>query len=621
VPDGLGGWYIGGRFTRVGSQQRQNLAHILPDLTVDRNWNPGANGDVKALVVKDNIVYAGGDFTRIGGGNRKRLAAIGADGELLVNWDPDVNDPEREKNKIPQRVNALVVSGNTVYAGGDFSIVGGNVSNGLVAIGTDGVIDIGWNPSAEGGSVKSLAVAGNIVYAGGEFTTIGGVTRNRLAAIVGGAGDNRGSLTGWNPNVEDGSVNALALSGNGNTVYVGGSFTTIGGVGRNRLVALKTADGSVRPRWNLNLDREVNTLAVIDNVVYVGINGQRRSRLAALRTDGTVIDRWNPRPNNNVNTLAVSGDTLYVGGVFTTIGRASVVRKRLAATGPDGNLTSWNPSVDRTIESGGDVRVNSLAYAGNTIYAGGTFNSVNGIVAKNLVAINTVGNGSVNTDWVADADDTVRSLVLDSNGVLYAGGDFTQIGGDGRNFRVTRNSLVAISSDGTLNGWNPGANGPVHTLAVVKGINTNKEIIYIGGSFTEAAGVARGALAAVGVDGVLDSWDPELKLDGQGTVLASSLAISGNTVYVGGKFTGVGGNNGYANLASIDINGTVNTGWNPQVDKEVNVLTVSKNIVYAGGIFDKVNSVCNTKRWDRCSCYRLETCFSNGWWWCSCAAG
>ena len=60
VSDGLGGWYIGGSFTRVGDFDRQNLAHILPDKTVDPNWNPGAENIVSVLVVDNNIIYVGG---------------------------------------------------------------------------------------------------------------------------------------------------------------------------------------------------------------------------------------------------------------------------------------------------------------------------------------------------------------------------------------------------------------------------------------------------------------------------------------------------------------------------------------------------------------------------------
>ena len=56
-------------------------------------------------------------------------------------------------------------------------------------------------------------------YIGGDFTTVGGLARNRLAHITA-----AGTVDAWNPNA-DNSVWALAVSGS--TVYVGGNFTTL----------------------------------------------------------------------------------------------------------------------------------------------------------------------------------------------------------------------------------------------------------------------------------------------------------------------------------------------------------------------------------------------------------
>ena len=65
VPDGSGGWYIGGLFTYVGASSRLNLAHIRPDKTVD-SWNPSPNGAVNTIALAGSTVYLGGNFTKIG---------------------------------------------------------------------------------------------------------------------------------------------------------------------------------------------------------------------------------------------------------------------------------------------------------------------------------------------------------------------------------------------------------------------------------------------------------------------------------------------------------------------------------------------------------------------------
>jgi len=77
-----------------------------------------------------------------------------------------------------------------------------------------------WNPNASG-DVDALALSGQAVYAGGSFTSIGGRGRNNLAAL----NARTGQATAWNPNA-GGDVDALALSGQ--TLYAGGGFGSIG---------------------------------------------------------------------------------------------------------------------------------------------------------------------------------------------------------------------------------------------------------------------------------------------------------------------------------------------------------------------------------------------------------
>ncbi len=60
-------WYIGGWFSTVGDAERNNLAYIRANGTLDPAWDPSANAAVHALAVSGNVVYAGGEFTIIGG--------------------------------------------------------------------------------------------------------------------------------------------------------------------------------------------------------------------------------------------------------------------------------------------------------------------------------------------------------------------------------------------------------------------------------------------------------------------------------------------------------------------------------------------------------------------------
>src|SRR5689334_14320019 len=102
APDGSGGCYIGGSFTSVAGVARLNLAHLRADGTLD-GWNPGADGDVRALAVSGSTVYAGGDFTSIGGQARNYIAALDATSGLAMAWNPGANNV----------IISLAVSGDT----------------------------------------------------------------------------------------------------------------------------------------------------------------------------------------------------------------------------------------------------------------------------------------------------------------------------------------------------------------------------------------------------------------------------------------------------------------------------------------------------------------------------
>ncbi|HRN73178.1 MAG TPA: delta-60 repeat domain-containing protein, partial [Ginsengibacter sp.] len=92
VPDGAGGWYIGGDFTEVGGIPRNYIARINADGSVN-NWNPGADNYIRALAISGNTLYAGGDFSNIGGMSRSFLAAFDLTTGNIKSWSADTDAP------------------------------------------------------------------------------------------------------------------------------------------------------------------------------------------------------------------------------------------------------------------------------------------------------------------------------------------------------------------------------------------------------------------------------------------------------------------------------------------------------------------------------------------------
>jgi urease beta subunit len=581
VPDGSGGWYLGGSFQTIGSASRRGLAQINAAGNVT-SWNPGVNNTVFSLAVSGSTVYVGGNFATLGGGgggtaSRSQIGAVDAATGAATGWNPGANGA----------VNALAVSGSTVYAGGSFTTLGGG-GTGTATRTRIGAVDAAtgaatsWDPGANN-LVSALVVSGSSVYAGGSFTTLGGggsgtATRLRIGALDA----STGAATGWNPGA-NGTVNVLALSGS--TLYAGGSFTSLGGGGttsRSQIGAIDAATGAATG-WNPGANGAVNALVVSGSTVYVGggfstLGGggagtSSRSLIGALDAATGAATSWSPGATGSVTALGVSGPTVFVGAsAGSSIG--ATVRDRLAQVDAAGNLTSWDPGANGT--------VNTLVVSGSTVYAGGSFTALGGggtgtTTRLRIGALDTA-TGAV-TGWNPGANSTVNVLAM-AGSTLYAGGGFTTLGGGGSG-TASRSRIGAVDAGtGAATGWNPGANNTVSALAV------SGSTLYAGGSFTTLGGGGSGT-ASRSLIGALDagtgaatSWNPGANNG------VSALAVSGSTVYVGGAFTTLGGGGSgttsRSKIGAVDGTGAA-TSWNPGANSTVNALVVSGATVYEGG--------------------------------------
>jgi hypothetical protein len=325
------------------------------------------------------LLMWGGGFTSIGPEWvwRNGLAALDLATGRVTSWDPHPDEAY---------ILSLATRGNTVYVGGSFSRVSGEVRPNLAAFDVrDGTLT-SWNPSANGG-VKALAVRGSTVYAGGQFTGIGGQTRHYLAAID----SVTGTATPWDPDPDD-FVEAITVEGN--TVYVGGWFAHMRGLPQHRVIAaIDAATGEIR-EWQGERDGVVGAIAVKDDTVYVGglffhMGGQPRRDLAAIDATSGLATEWNPvlgpgigGDYSDVRALQVQGNTLYAGGDFGSVN--GVTRNYLAAldatTGDP--IAGWDPNPDGFIWA--------MALGPRTVYAAGGYERMNGVPVGSIAALSAV---------------------------------------------------------------------------------------------------------------------------------------------------------------------------------------------------------------------------------------
>lgn len=584
VPDGSGGWFIGGDFDKVGGQSRLNIAHVRGDQTIDPSWNPGTNNTVRALVVSAGYLYIGGDFSTVAGLTRTRLAALSVTTGVPRNdWTPTASAAVRT-------MAMATVSGTTyVVIAGSFTTVNSTSHRRLARIrASDGASDDGWLPGILDDSVNALAIAGSTVYVAGSFDEFDdpnsstNLTRHGLGSFD----LSTGAPTAWTVDVGGGFVNALLHDGS--RLYAGGGFTSIGGESVAGLAAIDLGTGAVDTGWTPDPQvslgfPNVYALALHGTNLVVGgsftsIGGELRDDLAIVSRSGSgaAISGFAPNvmrdENTEVTALAVNGSDLYVGGDFRSVG--GVDRGYLAAFSvDDGTATSWNPVADGPVEA--------LAKRGtSTLYVGGSFSTIAGQAHANLAALNT--SGALLPSAVPAVNGAVYGMVVDDTAAqLVIGGAFTTIETE----QHARLAAIDLASGHVLP-WAPSVDGAVIAIALTS------TRAYIGGNFTTVGVSARPNLAAVNrTTGVADSWNPQPN----GRVAAIQVEGAG-PVFAGGDFTTLGGSVTRTNLAAIDqVTGAPTTWRSDATGGAVHALWLRDTALYVGGEFTSIDGTARNR--------------------------
>jgi uncharacterized delta-60 repeat protein/uncharacterized repeat protein (TIGR01451 family) len=263
---------------------------------------------------------------------------------------------------------------------------------------------------------------------GGAFTALNGVPRNRLARM-----DNNGlpDLTFDPGSGANDSVTAMVLDGNQKAV-IGGLFTSINGKNRYHVARLNT-DGSLDTSFNPGTGANGAVWAVAvqsDGKIVIGgeftsYNGTNRNYIARLNSDGSLDATFDPGvgPNGIVQALAVeSSGSILIGGNFTTVsGSLMSSIARLKSTG----------AVDTTfnIGSGGiDGPVYCLVeQPDGRVIVGGSFSTVNYLSRNGIVRLKSTGSVDETFDPGTGADGAVYSVAMQSDGKVLLGGLFTTV--------------------------------------------------------------------------------------------------------------------------------------------------------------------------------------------------
>ncbi|HEY1016411.1 MAG TPA: hypothetical protein VGE07_27120 [Herpetosiphonaceae bacterium] len=583
--------YAAGRFRQAGGATANSVARWD-----GRDWRPlgggitrlsGSPGLVNDLVWWRGELYAGGVFDAAGG-----VAAY-----CLARWNGSRWAPVGDGSiaEAPNGgVTALEVYNDELYVAGYFSRAGNLAASRIVRWDGNRWASLGpgvGGPSGTG--AEALAIHNNSLYVGGVFTQTGTLAAHNIARWDGGqwsAAGNAASQTG--ERIE-------TLLSTGGNLYAGGQFSGLGG---SDAKAVARWDGT---RWNAvgpadaEAPSRASALTLRQGVLYAGSAGG-----AMIRTwDG---GRWRQAAaGGQIRDFAQTAQALYVGGSFEIArrtshpladfiygGAAQLQDGAFVALGnapPEAEADSQRSLVatdgaaylvtSRNVLVWDRLRWQAIALpSGSTGYS--FYPCVTAIGADLYVVVQGSAppydtrvmrrRAGVWQD-IGLAEGGIGPL-LAMNGILYAGGSFTKIGGvaagglaawDGSQWRAVASSLS--------NGANPGI---IHALAA-----SNNQLI-VGGRFTEINGVATRHLARW--NGA--EWSSIAAPAGNSET--ERIAVAGDQLFIFDTSTGIQRWDGQA--------------WSVLALLRPNAMTAHRGQLVVGGRFSTISGVAanNIARWD-----------------------
>ncbi|MFN8195919.1 MAG: hypothetical protein U0R80_16780 [Nocardioidaceae bacterium] len=335
-------------------------AGVIDD-TPETSWQ--VNGPVYASTVIGDTVYVGGRFTEVVDPKgqtqmRPHLAAFSASTGALLPWSPNADGV----------VWALEAQGDTVWAGGEFTSVGGRDEERLVKLSAStGAVDKKFDVHLNN-TVRALEVDHGMLYVGGTFTCVNGKRQAYLTKVAATSGAVPG---GFKPVLED-MVRAIVAppAGSGNDLYVAGNFVAYDGVAQPKVALVNAANGNLKP---FRVEKPATTRALDispdGTVLFGAIGGDINSAVAWSTATGQRL--WRHKVVGDVHEVTYAGGKVWTGfaegALDSSTSRLQVLD---AATGVA------DPTFAPVVNSVWGVR--TIAVTATGVVVGGNFSTMEG---------------------------------------------------------------------------------------------------------------------------------------------------------------------------------------------------------------------------------------------------
>ncbi|NCC31972.1 MAG: hypothetical protein EOM24_08090, partial [Chloroflexia bacterium] len=291
---------------------------------------------------------------------------------------------------------------------------------------------------------------------------------------------------------------------------------------------LPLLDSTFAPRFEVEGTVEAVVVQPDHKIILAGsfqtINGEARHGLARLNPDGTVDQSFRLTTPLILGTpifrtlVLLADGKLLVGGTFNILGNDNQFRHHLVRLEADGRVDeSFLAQVNGPLYS-------MLLQPDGKLVVGGEFTQVAGEDRQNLARLNADGSLDPSFEIGEGADGGVYALAQQADGKILLGGMFRNFNGAAA-FRLAR-----LESDGTRDAtFAVNANDTVYAIAV----QPDGKIVF-GGAFNAVNDVTRFALARVQPDGTLDDLNPGMFYE-----VKSILALADNSLVLGGWFSSI----------------------------------------------------------------------------------
>ncbi|WP_145205098.1 delta-60 repeat domain-containing protein [Planctomycetes bacterium Poly30] len=422
--------FLGGRFRLIAGQPRDYAASV--DLTTgavstfapDLAWPTQTSGAyVRGITTFGDRVILGGLYRTAAGPGRNNLAAFDRQ------TSSPVSVPRRmvSNGTSPGSIEDLTISGSQLFAGGNLLFEDATDTPHLGAIDVrTGLVPDNWDAPRPDGTVKHVVAQSGRVVIAGDFDRVSGVPRPGLAMVDAATGTLDSTFV---PDLSGMTVTGIScIAANDSSIFVAvrsswpstPSLIALDGITGARQALFGTIPASTRVEA-MTLSPDGQTLYVGGTFTQIGQPPVAREALAALDAMTGAVLPWAPQGCSGVEHMVLDGRQLRVSAYLDTQ-LFGLRQYALGFNAVTAALTPWDPQLDEVY----GIQLPRILPGRERVVIGGNFFRLAGEEVNSLVAVGAKLGRSL--DWRPAIQGTVLGLEQHSTGV-FAVGNFSSAGG------------------------------------------------------------------------------------------------------------------------------------------------------------------------------------------------